>query len=139
MNDINRSYKLAFWLVAAFATLTLAQSYDLSWYTIDGGGGMNSAGGTFTLSGTIGQPDASSFSTPISGGTFTLVGGFWPAAGGVCTLIGDMNLDGQRDGADVQLFVNCIIGVNGSNCGCADFDGTGTVTPADLSQFVSAL
>src|SRR5215470_4805513 len=113
-----------------------AQTYDLSWFTIDGGGGMNSTGGTFSLSGTIGQPDAGA---ALTGGTFTLTGGFWPAAGGVCTLIGDMNLDGQRDGADVQLFVNCIIGVNGSNCGCADFDGSGTVTASDLSQFVSAL
>ena len=59
----------------------LAQTYDLSWYTIDGGGATFSAGGTFQLGGTIGQPDASSFSTPMSGGTFSLVGGFWPAAG----------------------------------------------------------
>src|SRR5262245_54265094 len=104
MKEFNCSYKLAFWLVAACATLALAQSYDLSWYTIDGGGAMNSSGGTFTLSGTIGQPDAGA---PLTGGTFTLTGGFWPAAaGGVCTLIGDMNLDGSRDGADVQLFVN---------------------------------
>lgn len=53
----------------------LAQSgggYDLTWNTIDGGGGT-STGGTYTLSGTIGQPDAGT----LSGGAYTLNGGFW--------------------------------------------------------------
>lgn len=134
-----RSFKLAFWLVAALATLGMGQTYDLSWNTIDGGGGMNSTGGGFSLSGTIGQPDASSFSTPMTGGGFTLVGGFWPVAGSACALIGDMNLDGLRDGADAQIFINCLLNTSGANCGCADFDGSGTATPADVSLFVSAL
>src|SRR5438552_3536974 len=77
-----------------------AQSFDLSWHTIDGGGATFSTGGTFQLGGTIGQPDAGSFTTPMSGGTFTVVGGFWPAAGNTCTMPGDMNLDGVRDGDD---------------------------------------
>jgi len=34
-----------------------AQSYSIDWFTIDGGGGM-STGGVFSVSGTIGQPDA---------------------------------------------------------------------------------
>src|SRR5437870_10255476 len=51
--------------------------FDLSWHTIDGGGGT-CAGGTFEMSGTIGQHDAGG---PLTGGTFELVGGFWP--GGV--------------------------------------------------------
>ena len=53
----------------------LAQSgggYDLTWNTIDGGGGT-STGGAYTLNGTIGQPDAGT----LSGGAFTLNGGFW--------------------------------------------------------------
>jgi hypothetical protein len=57
-------------------TTTQAQSggtYDLTWSTIDGGGGMFSTGGTYELSGTIGQPDAGT----QSGGTYTLNGGFW--------------------------------------------------------------
>ena len=55
---------------------TSAQSgggYDLTWSTIDGGGG-DSAGGGYSLSGTIGQPDAG----VLSGGGYTLKGGFWP-------------------------------------------------------------
>jgi hypothetical protein len=47
--------------------------YEISWYTIDGGGAMNLSGGSYTLSGTIGQPDAGS----QSGGSYTLNGGFW--------------------------------------------------------------
>ncbi len=50
--------------------------YDLSWSTIDGGGGVVSGGG-FTLLGTAGQPDAGA---SLTGGGYTLVGGFWPGA-----------------------------------------------------------
>ena len=47
--------------------------YSIDWFTIDGGGGTSS-GGSYTLSGTIGQPDAGT----LSGGSYTLEGGFWP-------------------------------------------------------------
>jgi hypothetical protein len=50
-----------------------AQTLSLDWSTIDSGGGTSS-GGQYTVSGTIGQPDASA----MSGGSFTLQGGFWP-------------------------------------------------------------
>src|SRR5436305_1783869 len=49
-----------------------AQSYDISWYKIAGGGGT-STGGTYTVSGTIGQPDAGT----MLGGAYSLTGGFW--------------------------------------------------------------
>lgn len=51
-----------------------ASEYDLSWFTIDGGGGF-SAGGNLELEGTIGQPDAGE---PLAGGNWELTGGFWP-------------------------------------------------------------
>ncbi len=60
------------------ASAVLAQSgggYDLSWSTIDNGGGESSGSG-YTLVGTIGQPDAGT----LSGGGFTLAGGFWTAS-----------------------------------------------------------
>jgi hypothetical protein len=47
--------------------------YNLSWSTIDGGGGQSS-GGQYVLTGTIGQPDASY----SEGGGYELLGGFWP-------------------------------------------------------------
>jgi hypothetical protein len=49
-----------------------AQTFSIDWFTIDGGGGT-STGGVYSVSGTIGQPDAGH----LSGGNFTLDGGFW--------------------------------------------------------------
>jgi hypothetical protein len=49
-----------------------AQPFSIDWFTVDGGGGTSS-GGQFTLSGTVGQPDAGH----MAGGQFTLEGGFW--------------------------------------------------------------
>ncbi len=59
--------------------VALAQSggdYDLSWNTVDGGGYTFSTGGSYALGGTIGQADAG----VLSGGGYTLVGGFWGGA-----------------------------------------------------------
>lgn len=52
----------------------LAQSYSIDGFTIDGGGGT-STGGVYSVSGTIGQPDAGA---PMTGGQYSLTGGFWP-------------------------------------------------------------
>jgi hypothetical protein len=54
------------------AVLLQAQPYTIDWYTIDGGGGT-STGGAYSLSGTIGQPDAGM----SSGGSYAVTGGFW--------------------------------------------------------------
>ena len=64
-------------LAAALCLPALAHAqsggpFDLSWSTIDGGGGTSS-GGQFTVSGTAGQPDAGT----LSGGQFSVTGGFW--------------------------------------------------------------
>lgn len=62
-------------LFAALVTATtLAQSYSIDWFTIDGGGGT-STGGVYSVVGTIGQADAGE--TVISGGAYSLTGGFW--------------------------------------------------------------
>ena len=50
-----------------------AQSYSIDWYKVAGGGGT-STGGTYQVSGTIGQPDAGG---PLTGGSFSITGGFW--------------------------------------------------------------
>ena len=54
--------------------------YEISWYTIDGGGGT-STGGQYVLTGTIGQPDADW----SKGGKYELLGGFWPG-GPLCVV-----------------------------------------------------
>jgi hypothetical protein len=51
----------------------LAQQYSIDWYKVAGGSGT-STGGVYAVSGTIGQPDAS---TPMTGGNYSLTGGFW--------------------------------------------------------------
>ncbi len=59
--------------VATSVASSFAQSYSLDWFTIDGGGGT-STGGVYSVSGTIGQPDAGG---PMAGGSYSLTGGFW--------------------------------------------------------------
>jgi hypothetical protein len=61
----------ALWLCLPLAGFS--QTYSIDWYKIAGGGGT-STGGTYTVSGTIGQPDASG---QMSGGTYSVTGGFW--------------------------------------------------------------
>ena len=55
--------------------LVQAQSggYDLTWQTMDSGGGRGS-GGTYRIHSTVGQPNAGE----TSGGDYGLQGGFWP-------------------------------------------------------------
>ena len=54
-------------------SLGFAQSYSIDWYKIAGGGGT-SPNSQYAVSGTIGQPDASA---PMSGGNYSVTGGFW--------------------------------------------------------------
>jgi len=61
-------------LIAVPVLAQSAATYDLTWWTVDGGGGTSGAGNSYSLTGTAGQPVAGL----VSGGTFTLTGGFWP-------------------------------------------------------------
>jgi hypothetical protein len=65
--------------LAALATASpaLAQPYAVPWYKVAGGGATSSTGGTYSLGSTIGQPDAGG---PLTGGTYSVAGGFWPGA-----------------------------------------------------------
>ncbi len=60
-------------LPLAFCFGARAQTYSIDWYKIVGGGGA-STGGTYQVSGTIGQHDAGG---PMTGGNYSLTGGFW--------------------------------------------------------------
>ena len=70
--DRRRAIGLAVVVACAIAAPASAQ-YGLSRYTIDGGGVSFATGGTYSLGGTIGQPDAG----VLSGGSYVLLGGFW--------------------------------------------------------------
>lgn len=61
-------------LLVAAVSFASAQSYSIDWHKVAGGGGT-STNGQYSLSGTIGQPDASA--TPMAGGNFSVTGGYW--------------------------------------------------------------
>jgi hypothetical protein len=88
-----------YFLLAMLALPTLArtQDYAIPWFSMDGGAGTSS-GGSFSLSGTIGQPDAGR----ASGGSYTLTGGFWGGVFAVQTP-GAPTLHINRSGNDVIL------------------------------------
>ena len=65
--------------IALMLTLGMLQAnaqtnYAIPWFKIAGGGAMQSPGGLYSVSGTIGQPDAGG---PHSNGVYSLTGGFW--------------------------------------------------------------
>jgi hypothetical protein len=64
---------LALLLVTSIAWAQSGGGYDLTWWTVDGGG-ATASGGDYTLIGTAGQPEPG---PALSGGDFTLIGGFW--------------------------------------------------------------
>jgi len=65
------------WLVLFLLAFTSfsgrAQTYSIDWHTVDGGGGT-STGGVYSVSGTIGQPDAG---PTMTNGQYAVTGGFW--------------------------------------------------------------
>jgi len=75
-----------------------AQSYSIDWFKIAAGGGT-STGGVYSVSGTIGQPDAGT----LSGGSYTLAGGFWGIISAVQTP-GAPLLSVERIGSAVRVF-----------------------------------
>jgi hypothetical protein len=78
------------WIIISLAALLLfsgvartSNGYNLSWYTLDAGGGTSS-GGSYVMDGTIGQPDVG---LGLSGGSYRLDGGFWSAVLGYIILL----------------------------------------------------
>ncbi len=119
-------------VLAASASVASAQ-YAVNWYTIDGGGGTSS-GATYTVSGTIGQPDAGA---PMTGATYTVTGGFWVGAAGgssgCAACAADFDSNGGIDGADLAAFFAAYEA--GESCG--DVDQNGGIDGADLAYFFS--
>ncbi len=121
--------RIPFLFIPLMAAATgFAANYDISWYTIDGGGAV-SAGGGYTLSSSIGQPDAG----VLTGGNYTLYGGFQVPAGTVAPACdGDLNHDGQVNAADLLLLYSAFE-VNGG----ADINHDGQLNQADLFDFAT--
>ena len=62
-------------LLAACCLPAAGQTYSIDWYKVSGGGGT-STNGQYSVSGTIAPPDATG---PMTGGNYSLTGGFWVA------------------------------------------------------------
>ena len=108
-----------FVLIVSFCPAQIGGNYTLEWSTIDGGGGQSS-GGPYVLTGTIGQPDAEY----SSGGNYELLGGFWPG-GPLCFVefedFARFAVYWLQSGIDLP----------------ADLYPDNTVNPADLLEFVN--
>ena len=102
--------------------------FDLSWWTIDGGGATPASNGVFSVSFTIGQPDASNLLS-AAGSPFELTSGFWFYYTTCIFSTGDVNLDGCTDDADL-LAVLYNFGATGPNP--ADLNCDLVVDDADL-------
>jgi hypothetical protein len=109
-----------------------SQSFQLNWFSIDGGGGRSS-GGPFTVTGTIGQPDTSR----LSGGNFTLTGGLWsflslvqiPGSPRLSTALSTTNTaivswPSPSTGFTLQQNTNSLSSVNWSNVTSIQDNGT---------------
>lgn len=107
---VHRTLKLVAALLVLVVPEARAQgSYELSWWTVDGGGITGASGGGFTLAGTAGQPDASG---PLVGGSFAVSGGFWHVATALapldfysvtpCRLVDTRNAAGPLGGPALQ-------------------------------------
>ena len=72
-NTITQKSVTLFLMATLLLTFPTLAGYKLNWHTIDGGGGV-SAGGTYIIRGTIGQPDAAY----SEDGQYELLGSFWP-------------------------------------------------------------
>lgn len=109
------------WFVLAcaglFAGNGMAQSYSIDWYKIAGGGGI-STGGLYQVSGTIGQQDASA---TMTGGGYSLTGGFW-------SLIAVVQMSGVPK-LSVAHVGNSVI-VSWPNTGSYTMQQTAALTPA---------
>ena len=84
-------------LVLFLPGLLQAQPFTIDWFTIAGGGGTSS-GGSYTLSGTIGQADAGN----MSGGNYSITGGFWSLTATV-PVVGSPAINVTQTGGSVVL------------------------------------
>ena len=122
-------------ILASLALLASAgePGYRITRQTIDGGGRMNSSGGDYELSGTIGQPDAGQ----MTGDGYALTGGFWFEVGP-----GDCDENGLTNLLDHEVLAACMTGPDVTpadpTCRCFDMDRNGSVDMADVAAIQRA-
>jgi hypothetical protein len=126
---------LAVLAVALPARAQTGEGFDLTWSTIDGGGGIV-AGSGFDLSSGVGTYDAGR----SAGSGYELEGGFLTVAGveggGGC--VGDCNTDVQVTVDELVTMVNIALGNSGiAQCPAGDSSGDGLVTVDEILTAVN--
>jgi len=124
---------------AALALLlaSAAPGLDASWHTMSSGG--RSTGGSYTVTGTIGEPA----NGRSAGGSYEVTGGFIAVFLGDTTPDppafhpADINQDGTVNAVDVQLVINAALGLSIVPYN-ADINGDGTVNAVDVQQVINA-
>ena len=120
-------------LVCALGIASAGPAYSIEWSTIDGGGGT-STGGVYTLSGTIGQHDASG---ALTGGVYAIEGGFWPGVSSgpsACNAADLAEPFGVLDLSDISVFISGFLAQDP----VADLAPDGIFDLSDISAFVGA-
>ncbi len=125
-------------LAALAASPSLAQPFDVDWFTIDGGGTQTSTGGGLTMTATIGQPDAGTLTGP---GALEIQGGYWFVGVPYCDNIDFNNNGSVFDPEDIDAFLSvygegpCIPAM--ATCNDIDFNNDGSLfDPCDIDSFL---
>ena len=125
-------------LVFGLGTSLHAQTYTVDWYKISGGGGT-STGATYQVSGTIGQPDASG---AMTGGSYSLTGGFWSLISVVQTA-GAPALYISQSGNTVTVYWQALSGwslrQNNDLSLPANWTPSGGVTPSNGTNYLNII
>jgi hypothetical protein len=122
-------------LASVFCLPARAQQYSIDWYKVAGGGGT-STGGTYSVSGTIGQHDAGG---PMTGGNYSLTGGFWALISVVQTPGAPM-LYISHSGSTVTVFWQNVSGWNlqqNANLATASWAASSGVTISNGTNYLS--
>ena len=133
---MRRTKQIQAFLMASifFVASTSAQSIDLSWRTIAGGGGsMSSTDGVIELQCTIGESLAGS----MSAGAIELSCGFWLGMPVGCVLAGDLDGDGDVDLPDLTGLLSHFGATSGADASDGDSDNDGDVDLTDLTALLS--
>ncbi len=109
------------------AMAQLGGNYNLSWSTVDSGGGFSGTG-ALSVYGTIGQPDAG----VMSGGSFRLTGGFWAGVSTRSACAADFNNDGAANSQDFFDFLGAFFEEQPT----ADFNRDGVLNSQDFFDFL---